>query len=326
MKSIKPILVLLSVNFVVSCGSGERKIYDAPLFQLSKIGAIQERKNLEAKAATVSENCIVSSYQFRVTDANGDLLIDRVDQVRPDFSKIGSISGSPSIDRLISAFNIKESFTLPFVDSNAELAAAQMSFIGVVKLCDEIWGGAGKISTLTTQFYGGGTFDLTANSTQTSDLCSSDATCLVSTSYASPLIPSKLDDSLQSFIDNDDKKNFVPVRLLHTGVDCKDDAASGGTRNKIAVEMSLGSGTEAIVSDFKGTDANSYELVENDENPTVLVSLIPDFDYKVTFTQGSGTGCTLGKTNEITVKIAHSEVFDASQNRIAQMVDRTVAW
>jgi hypothetical protein len=316
---------LIGLNF--GCGQrADSRSYQVPLLDFQKMSALTPYRDQPVSLAAISDDCIQSGYRFTVTDATGQVLIDETDVVVPDFSALSNVAGTPTLDTIVSAFSVRKEFSLPSVEGNSSLEAVTISFRGVAKLCDEIWGGGGKISTLTTQFYGESVVNLVNPPGDSHRLCQGAASCIRLQSFASPMYAAKTNADLTDFIDNEEKYNFIPIRFNHQGTECLDDASEKASRNQISIFTQLGVLAENLETLFYGSDASPYAFKFEDTEPVILTSVLLGQAYQVRFTQGRGTGCTPARSTDLEVKVERDEVFDSAQNRLLSVVDRTVTW
>ncbi len=326
---------VLGSGLLAGCARGPETQFQLQLLNPSKVSALNGFYDQPIQAAALTDSCVVSSYRIQALNSDGLVIYDSTDEVIPDLSKVAKVSGTPALKDLVDAFNFKKTLSIPNTGHDPSLDRVEIKFKGLIKLCQDIWGGGGKVKTVTTLFYGSKIVNLNNFTPNSDSLCAGEKNCILVDSYTTSLAPLKLTAGLQEFISTVDKKNFVPIVLTHANVSCMDDAADSSNRNVIQIDAFVEGRAQAISSQFFAHPDYRYDFVSKsvvDVDPNddifqiVLASLIVGDTYQITFTQGSGTGCKPGKTKTQTIKMAETDVFNADGTRKADSVEVVFDW
>jgi hypothetical protein len=328
-------LFFLPFAFLLGCGASDSSKFEVKIFDPTRVSAMRELYETPITAkASVPDSCVVSAYKLQASDLTGRLIYDANEEIIPDLSTITSGS-SPVLRELIDAFNFKKTMTILNSGNDDRLSSVEITFKGLIKLCKDLWGGGGNLKTLTTVFYGSKSVNLQNFSQSTDPLCSGESNCIQIESFTTSLAPVRLTSSVQDFINTADKKKFVPIIMTHTNVNCRDDAAESSDRNIIEVEAYVAGISDPISSTFYAHPDDKLHFVptsvidqdsNDDLQQIILASVIAGDTYRITFTQGRGTGCTPGRTKTQTISVAESDVFNSSGTRTVNSVEIVFDW
>lgn len=323
------------VSVTSGCAGGEASSFELSLLDSSRLSGFDPLRSYPVSLASIEDGCIVSAYSLKATGSDGIDLFSRVEEVVPDLSKVDLTQGDPELGELIAGFDFKTTFQIVNPKSDPVLDSVDISFQGVIKVCEDVWGGGGKVSVVTSVFYGSTNVNLNAFQPSSSDTCGGSTNCIAVDSYVTTLYPIRSTDKITDFLANQDLKDFVPVIFNHLNTDCEDNIEGKSGRNHILVKATINGLDSPISSDFYGSSDDKYHFVsqsrinesEDDDYKTILLaSLIVGQKYEVTFTEGTGTGCEEGKAVTKSIEIGRDEVFDSSGARVNASVTMDVNW
>lgn len=335
MKNLLFFLPVFIAVGVVGCGGAKSVKFDVMVFNPSKTSTFNSlyEQRISAKAA-VSDSCVVSVYKLQVFDSSGVLIHESIEEVVPDLSKL-TLGSEPKLRDLIDSFDFKTTITILNTNGNSNLDNAEIKLKGIIKLCKDLWGSGGKVSTVTTIFYGNKTVNLNNLASSSDSLCTGEKNCILMEAFTTTLAAMRMTSNIQDFINTADKKDFVPIILTHDNIDCRDDSSDPSGRNIISVNSYIDGVSQPISSVFFAHPDYKYhfapkstidEYNADDIEQIILASVIAGDTYEITFTQGNGTGCAYGTTKTQTIRIPKEDIFDSSGTRTVNSVEVVFDW